>query len=47
MWKLFESTRESTVWACDRCGHVCDERCRSAGRREQELLRQLRLGLRL
>ncbi|MCZ7587471.1 MAG: hypothetical protein M5U27_01135 [Gaiella sp.] len=47
MWKLFEKERESTVSFCDRCGQVCDERCRSEALREQALLQQLRLGFRV
>ena len=45
-WKLFERA-ESTVSFCDRCGQVCDERCRSDAQREQALLQRLRLGIRL
>ena len=42
----FAGMRESTVRFCDRCSHVCDERCRRQALRERALLHQAWLGVR-
>ena len=47
MRKLFERASESTARFCERCGQVCDGRCRGQALRERTLLHQAWLGVRV
>jgi hypothetical protein len=47
MRKLFERPDETTVGFCERCGDICDDRCRRVASRERALLHQARLGVRV
>jgi len=47
MLRLFDGTRKLTVRFRERCGQVCDERCRRAALRERASLQQLWLGVRI
>lgn len=47
MRKLFERASELTARFCERCGQVCDERCRGQALRERALLHQAWLGVRV
>lgn len=43
----FTRTKEVAVTFCERCAEVCNEGCRRAALREQALLQQLWLGVRV
>ena len=47
MRNLFKSTKEAAVTFCERCGEVCDAGCDISALREQTLLRQVWLGVRV
>jgi hypothetical protein len=47
MRKLVKSMKETAVSFCERCGEICAARRRRSARREQSLLRQVWLGVRV
>jgi hypothetical protein len=47
MLRLFRRSKVRLVAFCDRCARVCDAACRADAIRERELMRALRLGVRV
>ena len=47
MLKLFKRTKELTVTFCERCGKVCDARCRRASLPDRTLSQRLWLGVQI